>query len=840
MRNSKKIVASAHGNPMNLATKNRGLRALLLGAASLLAVSGCVNDSGEGDAGQDLEARRTGLVAFDTCDDLLGYFQAEAVSDLELGFGYGYGTGVALGAPESDRAFDDAQAGAAPEAPTSGNEGGSGESAGPGFSGTNVQESGVDEPDLVKTDGRFIYAVRNGHLVTVQADNLSQQSDVALDFNAYQMLLSGNQVLVLGDRWDAPVVAGVELPAAQQYRSRVVAALYDIADRTAPRLLRTMYIDGGLAAARLTGRVARLVVHHDPSLDLGAINVPGGIEPDAPPVAEPGYVPPEEVPPGVPEDATPAEPQADEISAADAGAGEDPYQAWLDAAKAQIAATDVDAWIPQIIDVSADGQGTLRRAAACGQFYRPGERSGLGTTVVVSLDLDQPGATLPDPALVTATGTVYASGENLYLATVNWRDFIAPMMAEDMAPGVSGGGSTGSAGSSSGSTGAATTGGETPPELPAMESAGQAQAAPDALDAAAEPDDREATQIHKLSLPVGGAAQYVASGRVHGQLLSQFSLSEYQGHLRVAATEHATNWFGGGGVRGGDVAVAAPAGTATSDAPAANDAPAMERAQQPQAVEQPRSVTRVSVLDENLTAVGQTADVAPNEEIYAVRFLADRGFVVTFERTDPLFTIDLSTPSAPRIVGELEVLGYSTYLHPVDENHLLGLGRSADENGIETGMQLSLFDVTDMASPALDASLLLGEGWTDASYDHHALTFYEGMLMLPVSAWTAEGGVDGIEVFGVDVDDGIVRRGAIDHSGFAGEAGYAHVERSLVIGDVIYSLSNAALVASRRDDLTEIGHVMFPQPANDGGGETKPGDPGEPVPADADPDQRGF
>jgi uncharacterized secreted protein with C-terminal beta-propeller domain len=261
----------------------------------------------------------------------------------------------------------------------------------------------------------------------------------------------------------------------------------------------------------------------------------------------------------------------------------------------------------------------------------------------------------------------------------------------------------------------------------------------------------------------------------------------------------------------------------------------MERAQQAQEVEQPRSVTRVSVLDENLTAVGQTADVAPNEEIYAVRFLEDRGFVVTFERTDPLFTVDLSTPSAPRIAGELEVLGYSTYLHPVDENHLLGLGRSADENGIETGMQLSLFDVTDMASPGLDASLLLGEGWSDASYDHHALTFYEGMLMLPVSAWTEEGGIDGIEVFGVDVDDGIVRRGAIDHSGFAAEFGYAHVERSLVIGDVIYSISNAALVASRRDDLSEIGHVMFPQAPN-GGGESKPGDPGVPVPAD----DRGF
>ena len=835
MRNSKKISLANNEIPALNATKNRGLRAALVGAVALLGVAGCTTD--EAESGSDYETRTTGLVAFDSCDDLLGYFQAEASSDISLGYGYGYGMGVSrgLGAPEPAFAEDSQGSGA----PTAGGEGGANRGDVPGFSGTNVQERGVDEADLVKTDGRFIYTVRNGHLLVIQAEGLAPQSDVTLDFNATQLLLSGNQLLVLGDLYGAPNLAGVQLSEEQRYRGRSVAVVYDVADRAAPRVLRTMYVDGYLVAARLTGRLARLVIHHDPSLVLDPINVPGGMggaEPGvdvSPPIATPDDPGSAGEPrdggagPAQPADATPAEPpQSDDQNASDAGAGVDPQQAWLDAVKAQIAATTVDQWVPQVIDVDAQGHTTQRRAAECTQFFRPGERSGLGSTVVLTVDFDQPGATLPDPAVVSATGIVYASGDNLYLATVNWSDFIGPAMAVDFAPsaGVSSGGSTpGSAGTGGGTaTGTATS----PDAPPAMERGEQAQTAEDA----SQPDAREATQLHKLSLPAAGAARYLTSGRVHGQLLNQFSLSEFQGHLRVATTEHNTAWFGGA-VRGGDVAIGGTVGvedTAVAPPAQTEPAPAMERAQQAQAAEAPRSVTRVTVFDGDLTAVGQTEDVAPNEEIFAVRFIDDRGFVVTFEQKDPLFTVDLSTPSAPRIVGQLDVFGYSTYLHPVDADHLLGIGRSADENGSDTGMQLSLFDVTDFAAPALDFNLLLGAGWSDAQYDHHAVTFYEGMLMLPLSAWTEEGGIDGLEIFGVDVTEGIVRKGSIDHRELAAQDGYAHVERSLVIGDVIYSISNVGLIASDRADLSEIGHVVFPAPAGGRGGEDKPVDAVEP------------
>jgi hypothetical protein len=589
-----KNAAPRNGNPAKVTSKIRGL-GWLLGAAALVASPGCTSD--EGEVGNDLEARSTGLVAFESCDGLLDYFQNEATTDLELGLGFSYGggfrgePGIALG--------EDAQAGA----PTAGGDENGAGSSGPGFSTTNVQEAGVDEPDLVKTDGRYLYTVRNGHLLIIEAEGLRTQSDVTLEFEAGQLLLSGNQVLVLGTQYGAASIGGVAIPENHRYQARTVAAIYDVSERATPRLLRTLSVEGSLVAGRLTGRLARLVVQHEPVLDLPPFDwsgVGGGTEPSEP------YEPPAvdggssgtggasgggtgtggssgDADAGAPEPTpapTPAEPAMERAGGAQM-AYEDAYAAYIEEVKAAIADTTIDAWIPQAIDVPAEGQGQQRRAVQCGQYYRPGERAGLGSTVVLTIDLDQPEAVLPDPAVVSSAGIVYASGENLYLTTVNWRDFIAPLMARDVAVGAPTGGA-----SSGGSTTGGTTVDVAPADAPAMEGARQAQTADDG---AAEPDNREATQIHKLALPVDGAARYLASGRVHGQLLNQFSLSEYQGHLRIAATEHTMEFFGGGGdvavgiaEDGGDVAVTRPADEDTAEAPPEAGVP-MEAAEQAQA-----------------------------------------------------------------------------------------------------------------------------------------------------------------------------------------------------------------------------------------------------------------
>jgi hypothetical protein len=176
------------------------------------------------------------------------------------------------------------------------------------------------------------------------------------------------------------------------------------------------------------------------------------------------------------------------------------------------------------------------------------------------------------------------------------------------------------------------------------------------------PEDAR-TQIHRYDARGTSATTYRATGDVPGFVLNQYSMSEHQDRLRVATTREPL-WF--------------PDGSATE------------------------SESRVTVLAEaagRLTTVGGVGGLGKGERIYAVRFLGDRGYVVTFRQTDPLYTLDLSDPTAPRVRGELKILGYSAYLHPVGEDRLLGVGQDATERGQTTGAQLSLFDVSDAARP---------------------------------------------------------------------------------------------------------------------------------------------
>ena len=113
------------------------------------------------------------------------------------------------------------------------------------------------------------------------------------------------------------------------------------------------------------------------------------------------------------------------------------------------------------------------------------------------------------------------------------------------------------------------------------------------------------------------------------------------------------------------------------------------------------------------------------ERIYAVRFLGDAGYVVTFRQVDPLYTLDLSRPGTPRVVGELKIPGYSAYLHPVGEDLLIGVGQDATAEGRQLGTQVSLFDVSNLASPArLDQRKLAAAGSSEAEWDHHAFLWW--------------------------------------------------------------------------------------------------------------------
>jgi hypothetical protein len=210
---------------------------------------------------------------------------------------------------------------------------------------------------------------------------------------------------------------------------------------------------------------------------------------------------------------------------------------------------------------------------------------------------------------------------------------------------------------------------------------------------------------------------------------------------------------------------------------------------------------------------GQINDIAEGERIYAVRFMGERGFMVTFRQVDPLFTMDLSDPSAPQLVGELKVPGFSTYLHPFGDEHLIGIGQSATDEGRITGMQLSLFDVSNFAEPALAHSEPLGQGWSEALYNHHAFTYWAPLqtLMVPVSTANEDAARLGLKFYHVSEDEGFVEEGFIDHSEINEDGRSVEVRRSMVIGETVLSMSRAGLQLNGLDDLGQVAQTAYPE-----------------------------
>jgi uncharacterized secreted protein with C-terminal beta-propeller domain len=258
---------------------------------------------------------------------------------------------------------------------------------------------------------------------------------------------------------------------------------------------------------------------------------------------------------------------------------------------------------------------------------------------------------------------------------------------------------------------------------------------------------RSDTSIHRFDLAAADSTVYRASGQVPGDLLNQFSLSEHKGVLRAATTEQS----------GGE------------------------------------SQSHVTVLEPRsgrLERIGQVSGLGKGERIYAVRFIEDRGYVVTFRQTDPLYTLDLADPAHPRVRGELKILGYSSYLHPVGEHELLGIGQDATAEGIRQGTQLSLFDVADPAAPKLLHKIALGEASSsDAEYDHHAFLWWAPtrLAVVPISDFSTEDA--GTQAVGFNVD----RVKGITEAGRSRESGA--VLRTLVVGGRLFTLTEEGLRA---------------------------------------------
>ena len=316
------------------------------------------------------------------------------------------------------------------------------------------------------------------------------------------------------------------------------------------------------------------------------------------------------------------------------------------------------------------------------------------------------------------------------------------------------------------------------------------------------------TAISKFHLD-SGKVSFVGQGIVPGSILNQFSMDEYKDNFRIATTVE--NYY----------------------------------SQMVGGVASQRSSNNLYVLDKDMNLSGSIEDIAPDEKIYSVRFMGERGYMVTFKYVDPLFVFDLSDATNPKIMGKLKIPGYSDYLHPIDETHLLGIGKDANEledaekvhsqgavyyTAIK-GVKMAIFDVSDISNPKELSNYVIGDRGTDseALTNHKSILFdkEKQLLVLPITIvenktgtsdyYGQEQSFQGAIVMNVSLENGLSERGRITHVSAEEELkrGYYYgsdsvVRRSLFMDDYLYTFSDKMLKANNLSTLAPISEVLFP------------------------------
>lgn len=578
-----------------------------------------------------------------------------------------------------------------------------------GISETNVQVEGVDEADLVETDGDYLYMVTGGELVIVDIrdpENLSVASRVQLDSTPTGIYLTGDRLTLVSTTGDSPQYQsnllffdGNLTGSSQAERATVTVTVLDIADRESPTQVEQTEIDGALVSSRMVDGQLRLVTQQSrggyiPSPRYRAIATE---EPEAESGANSG--------------------DAMVIDFRYAFGRKVTYQ--YEALEEYIDRV-VAEWAPSYRTLSVDGEVLSETFLVDpSEIDKPAEAPAeLGyfdfsrqarTTIATFNVLDDIAGPLDTETLRTkGASTVYADGDNVYLF--------------ESLP-----------------TGNGITDAYFPPS----------------------------TKITKFSFGEDGAIGQDATGTVSGYLINQFAADEHDGYLRVATTYNHS-------VPGARLAVLEQQG-------------------------------------DQLVEVGAVEGLAPGEELHSVRFMGDEAYLVTFRVVDPLFAIDLSDPTAPTVEGELKVSGYSDYLHPIGEGHLLGIGREANiDSGYYEEMQVSIFGVTDPTDPTIlhrysieggrsTTSVATGHQGVEGDGDHHAIAYYDdiGVLTLSIQhqhSWgdaepLFEPGGGGLLVLSIDVADGIEKLALIEHD--------TPITRSVRVGDTLIAIS-ATQVSSHR------------------------------------------
>ncbi len=581
------------------------------------------------------------LRSFGDCATLLDYLRTETVSRVGP---YGLDDGPRFGIPEPFMVEEMAESAMADDSGPQSAPAADSTSAGGDFSSTNVQVAGVDEPDIIKTDGNRILAVAQGRLHYVDVSGSQPRYLGSVDLVGESGSGWGQEIFIRGDRamvfstsyadWLEPVAArdleGDHVIAEDvMFQGGPVSLIQevDLSNPASMEVVSELRVEGNYLSARAVGDVVWMSMSSYP--------------------AQFQFV-------------YPSGPAAEEAA---------------EATNKQIAATaNLGAWLPAY---RFDGPGGTRAGLLpdCEQLYTPAEFDGFTVLSVLSFNLAEPLGT-GDAASVLADGhTLYGSGQSLYLASST------PVWAEPVTDG-------------------------------------------DSVSISAPTE--WTTTVHKFSVSPDGPARYEATGDVEGHLLNQFSMDEYNGYFRVATT------------------IGEPWDTETSE-------------------------SQVVVLEQRgrrLTEVGKVDNLGRGERIFSVRFAGDIGYVVTFRQVDPLYVIDLADPTAPSVAGELKIPGFSTYLHPIGDGLLIGVGQDADDTGRTRGTKVSLFDVSNPANPTELDVIVFPDAHSEAEWDHRAFLYWapEEMVAIPLTKYDYEGDDDFFGAVAIQVNrDGVAELGRVSH-----------------------------------------------------------------------------
>jgi uncharacterized secreted protein with C-terminal beta-propeller domain len=587
------------------------------------------------------------------------------------------------------------------------------------YSRTNIQVEGVDEADIVKNDGKYIYVVSGNKIVILDsypAENAKILSQIDLNGTASEIFINKDKLIVFGrEEYYVTKRASSEIGIVppSYYSPKTFVKVYDLTDRANPVLKRNVSIDGNYFDSRMIGDYVYFIVNQPIYY--------GGTEPIPLPVIQSNNV-------------------LKTVQASDVYYFDFPDSSYI--------FTNIVA-----VNTQDDNEELSSKTFLMGysenMYVSPSNIYVVYTKRLSEFDfydkiIDQ--AIMPVVPLNirnkineirNTNATKYEKMQEIGKAFQDYLGTLNPENAASVMKSV-----------------------EQKMEIVQMEIA----------------KEMEKTIIHKISVD-NGKIEYKTNGEVPGYVLNQFSMDEYNGNFRIATTTG--NW-------------------------------------------RSESLNHVYILDNDLKTVGKLEDLAHGERIYSVRFIGEKGYMVTFRQIDPLFVIDLSDSTNPKVLGFLKISGVSDYLHPYDETHVIGIGRDATEQGRIQGMKLSLFDVSDVSNPKEISKYMIGERGTDseALRDHKAFLFSKSKNLLVIPIRVSENGTwnafQGTYVFNLDLDNGFVLKGKITHENeTVNRTDYyydyqSEIRRSLYIDDTLYTISNKMIKANGLENLNEVNKIELP------------------------------